>query len=80
MATCSSILAWRIPWTEEPVCPHRATACPSPGNSQVTKNQTRLSMRAGLREDFCFQGRNEESKARSMRDSYKVTKLGGTYS
>ena len=31
MATHSSILAWRIPWTEEPELPHR-----------VAKSQTRL--------------------------------------
>ena len=31
MATCSSILGWRIPWTEEP------------GGHGVTKNRTRLS-------------------------------------
>ena len=36
MATCSSILAWKISWTEEP------------GRTVhgVTKNQTRLSMHA----------------------------------
>ena len=50
-----------------------ATVC------EVTKSWTRLSTFAGLREDFCFQVRDEESKARSMRDSYKVIELGGTH-
>ena len=43
VATCSSILAWRIPWTEKPVCPHQATACPSPSTSEVTKSRAWLS-------------------------------------
>ena len=35
MATCSSIRAWKIPWTEEPGGLHRVHG--------VTKSQTRLS-------------------------------------
>ena len=36
-ATHSSVLAWRIPWTEEPGVEH---------NHRVTKSQTQLSMHA----------------------------------
>jgi len=41
MTTHSSILAWRIPWTEEPG-----------GLHGVTKNQTRLSRQAHVLEVF----------------------------
>ena len=40
MATYSSILAWKIPWTEEPGRLHTV--------HEVTKSWTRLSMHAKL--------------------------------
>ena len=40
MATYSSTLAWRIPWTEEPGNGQRSLACAVHG---VTKSQARLS-------------------------------------
>ena len=38
MATCSSIFAWKIPWTEEP------GGLPSPGSQRVSHDSTRTHM------------------------------------
>ena len=38
MATHSSFLAWRIPWTEEPDGLHVAKSCKEPDRTEVTEH------------------------------------------
>ena len=62
MATHSSILAWRIPWTEEPGGLHpwddkesdsTGATCPAP-TQRVTQALFSMSTEAQMRQDRCF--------------------------
>ena len=77
MATCSSILAWKIPWTEEPdwwAIAHGVSSC-TPLNTPIRRHKEREKERETEKERERKDGERKKGKGKEGRERKSLVLL-----